>query len=446
MFQIEEVRAEIKNAFGNLPVPGADEVLNPNWEITEENEYLRETIVGRAKQNFKESIVGRTWQELTPEFLSEKWLAFSDLSAVGFRYYIQALLIHSLDYFQIMDEDEEENEWEENEWEENEDSSEEELLEDKPTAYEITHQLMRGSLSRLSPFYLLIHMEGKDDYFIERTSVFSREQYAAICSFLGLALERLPKWERFDAARALYYGWNQHPHPAQDLVKSFYYDMHHFAWPESKHPAVRQLIGQIREAFKDTPYPVEIDGNETKSQGWETPKVVMAFRGQNWRTLHPDFLMEHLYNQSPALIFLPESAFRYFIPAFIILDLMMDELDPDSDTYLDEPVRDLTHHLADDESESDEQEDEDEDFVQNEQQIIAAEAKDRKSQENRYENSWYAYAVKKFSVFSPPERRAIETYLRFALERTYQREDKIAYHRTKERCQITQALERYWSK
>lgn len=78
----------------------------------------------------------------------------------------------------------------------------------------------------------------------------------------------------------------------------------------------------IQSAFSITPSPIgqltsapDIDNDDAELE--------LAFRGANWQTLHPDFLARYY----GAISTLNEPAFRYFFPAFLIVELIGTDLD-----------------------------------------------------------------------------------------------------------------------
>ncbi len=99
------------------------------------------------------------------------------------------------------------------------------------------------------------------------------------------------------------------------------YYMHTYGYPRNysqltDKEAVR-ICHMIERRFKDTPEPSpdQIVNNPT---GYEAAKYIREFAGKQWQLLHPDFLNA---NHASVSFFSPE-AMRYYIPAYMILDLM----------------------------------------------------------------------------------------------------------------------------
>lgn len=347
---IEKVEQEIIDAFSWLEVPKRENLLSPSTDDWEEE-----------RQEIANKLLGKSWLSLEQEFLVEEWAAFCYLSAEGYRYYLPSLLTKCLANFS----------------------------EDNDLIHSTVYSL---NLSFHSLYYY-----GKDEDFEYQTSLFTSEQYKAVCSFLGLVFDTLPEL-KFLSAQALRWGWNQQTHPAQAKSKEFYQSLHNYQYPLSKDPQVRELQQQINAAFAKTPYPG--DNNLCGSDlGDEPAEYAMEFRGLNWKTLHPYFLAKN----SSALSFLTDEGFRYFLSAFLIADLIIPEIEGAwSNT---DPVFHLTHGLVEEEF------------------------------ENEDNFNWYEIATRKFSHFNQDERKAIVSYLKYcSIKDEYSRE------------RINEALENYWIK
>ncbi|HEY9651759.1 MAG TPA: DUF6714 family protein, partial [Coleofasciculaceae cyanobacterium] len=332
-YLIDQVRQEIISVFSGLFPP---EPTNLIGSFTGD-QYGEEKI--------RRELAGKSWFSLDSEFLKERWSSFCYLSAEGYCYYLPALLTNCL-----------ENLSEENE-------------------------LVHSTVFSLAPSYWHLYYQGKDKHFDYQISRFLPEQYGAVCSFLGLVFDLLPSY-RLLSAKALKWGWNKQEHPALKKCLEFYHNLHHYQYLPSSDSQIRDLSEQIQSAFDETPYPGDdrLCGSE---QGDEPAEYALEFRGLSWKTLHPDFLAYH----SASLSFFTDEGFRYFLPAYLIADLMMPELEGVRSNA--DPVFHLTHGLIEDKLD--------------------------KSSNNLTDNfDWYEIATRKFSHFNLAERKAIVAYLKYA--------------------------------
>ncbi len=263
---IDQLRNQIITAFASTsPSTPAELALLPEPAEGEERHLELE-------------LQGRPWTDLDRDFWLQWWPSFGSLLPASYRYYLQSLLLCSLD--------EPPDEWE----------------------------LIGGTLSVLTPRFRRLHDLGRDKRFEYQTSLLTPEQRAAVCSFLGVLLTE-PEW-KFRSAKALKFGWNQADHPALQQCREFYDGLHHYVYPLSEDDDRRHLIETIRDAFEKQPYPGDdqLCGSE---YGDEPAEYALEFRGLDWRTLHPRFLSYH----SAALSFFTDAAFAYFLPAFLIADV-----------------------------------------------------------------------------------------------------------------------------
>lgn len=263
----------------------------------------------------------------------------------------------------------------------------------------------------LEPDYVKICATGTDARHEYQTSLFNEEQYKLVCSFAEVWFEKSP----FQMASSLVWRWNRYEHPALDKAREFYRKMHNFEYPASSDERINALIRQIRSAFDATPYPD--DGIGELLYDPDDAEVEIEFRGVDWRHLHPDFIFKH----GCAPTFFKQQAFRYFLPAYVIADLMYWETDP---SWVDQsciehgwieasPASRLVSDFA---------------FCwgRNREEIP-----DQNSEEVQ---EAVEKATRRFSVFNQQEREAIVSYLRYQLE-----EDPTDR-------EIESALQNYWLK
>ena len=110
----------------------------------------------KTKSNASNSnCIGRPWTALDRDFWFEHWPSFGTLLPASYRYYLPSLLMLSLD--------------------------------EPPDARE----LVSGTLVILTPSFRRLHDYGRDKRFEYQTSLFSRDQQAVVCSFLGWLLAYL---------------------------------------------------------------------------------------------------------------------------------------------------------------------------------------------------------------------------------------------------------------
>ncbi len=346
-----QVQAIIDAAFPDQPIPDPQILIRDLKQRAPEEEIRRQ-------------LAGKNWRALTPEFLSEWWSSFCYLSSEGYRYYLPALLTGALQDF----------------------SEESDLL----------HSVVFG----LVPHFWFLYYEGEDRMFLDQNSSFTPDQYHAVCAFLGLVFDQLPRW-RHEAAQALHWGWNQIETPALVAANQYYHRLQQYTYPPSNDPEIATLCQEIGEAFADTPYPGD-DKLCGSSQGDEGAGYAMDFRGVTWQSAHPELL--HL--SGAAWSFLSPSGLRYFVPAFLLANLLSNE----TGFPLGAPVGNLTHYFTDT-------------------------TENRSHVENRRNSiDWRAYLVSRFAPFSQRERIAIIHYLEFQAK--YEYEDEAP--------EINQALENYW--
>ena len=349
--RLQEVRDEISRAFGDLVVPDPEKLVDEYVSLSPE---LRDRG-RRSAKTLRDDLAEKNWVQIDAAFLERRWSSFCYLSAEGYRYYLPALLTQAIDQF------------------------------------EGPGSLAHSAFFSLAPSAFHLYWNGKDEHFEKQISLFDEGQHRAVCSFLGLGLRPETQLE-YLAMKALRWGWNRFPTAAGDEVKRHYERLHGFKRePYTKEAAIQALVEKITDAFRDTPYPGDdnICGSE---MGDEPAEYGLEFRGLDWRKIHPELLA---LNYASLSFFTPE-AFRYFVPAYMISDVVEDvesAADPDFS---------LTYGLCD---------------------PADGEPKDR-IEERR------AYSMKRFEVFSPKERDAIAAYLRFKGPPKH----------------VQQALDRFWLK
>jgi hypothetical protein len=326
---------------------------------------------------------GHAWNEIDRDFWLQRCWSFRSLLPASFRYYLPSLLLHCLD--------ESPDEWE----------------------------LVSATLSILTPGFRRLLEQGRDPRFDYQTSLLTPEQQAAVCSFLGW-LFTLPEW-KYRSAKALKFGWDQIDHPALQHCREFYDNLHHYTHPPIEDAEQRHLIEAIRDAFEERAYPGD-DQLCGSDYGDEPAEYALGFRGLDWRTLHPDFLSYHY----AALSFLTDEGLAYFLPAFLIADVLGVGGNAD-------PVFHLTHGLVEEPKV---------DLTSLHPAVLEAsglEAEDldwlQESVQQPSSIDWHAYALRRFAGFNALERQAIVRYLEYRAAHTW---DFVA-------VKINAALDSYWN-
>jgi len=198
---------------------------------------------------------------------------------------------------------------------------------------------------------------------------------------------------RWLAAQALEWRFNRFETPGLTKARAFYAGHRGAPPPAQPNMGAAELAGLIRNAFSATPAPApeEMSGS---AQGPEPCEYAVEFRGRDWRGLSAEFLGRN----SAALSFFSPTAFRYFIPAYMIYHLAGAKWNAD-------PVFNLTHGFAEED----------------------------KGGEDSFD--WEDIARRKFAVFDPHERAAVAAFLAHC-----------DAHDPFEDPRIRQALASYWTK
>jgi hypothetical protein len=365
---LSQVKQAILDAFSTTPLPRADQLIAPSKGNPVQEEQIRGELAGRR------------WDSLESSFLAVRWAYFVYLSAAGYRYYLPALLLSCLNDFTP------------------------------------ANPLIHSTIYYLTPSYWGLYYRGADATFLYQTSLFSPAQRAAVLAFLELAFDELPGF-RYPSAAAIKWGWRLPGTPAAQKCDQYYAEFAHYTYPPAQDARAGELVAQIRAAFESTPYPGD-DRLCGSDQGDEPASYALEFRGLDWRTIHPDFLN---FNYA-SLSFFSKEGFRYFLPAYLVADVLGLLASGD-------PPFHLTHGLV-----ADHTADTIEALAQSGE--LSGEALELARENERHPKvDWHQYALQRLAVFSLEEKRAIVAYLRFIAER-----DDFS------RPDIEAALESYWLK
>ena len=190
--------------------------------------------------------------------------------------------------------------------------------------------LLHSVVFSLQPSWWRIYYRGADKQHEGWVAALAPPQFDLVCEFLDLAFHA---GHPFLAAEALRWGWSARDTAHHVSMHEHYARMYGHRWPRHDDAFVAALIKQIEAAFgkRTCPPGAELCGSD---QGDEPAGYALEFRGQDWRTLHPEFLA---YNHA-ATSFLSHAGFQYFLPAFLLADLH--EVESNGD-----PVFNLTHGL-----------------------------------------------------------------------------------------------------
>lgn len=391
----EQVQEQIHAAFAGLPVP------KPRKLIRHGHDYERS---GETK--IQQALAGKSWQSLTPEFLAKWWSSFGYLSPEAYRYYLPAILMAAL----------------------------QEPLND--------HNQKHTAVWMLRPSFWDLYYNGEDNELLPIQSAFTRDQYLAVCAFLGLMRHQLVGYPHI-VMQALHWGWNRYPNPELEAANAYYEMLRTFSYPDPQDPEISALLHEIRAAFAQTPYPGDdqLSGSE---QGDEPAENAMELRGIPWLTAHP-ILLARCHT---ALSFLSTDGFRYYLPAFLSADLLA--FDSVWKAHADanwesnaEPVFELTRGLYDDSKEKFDMMafpelltgviDRLEEAGFSREEALEM-LKRNREQKPTPPIDWYKYTVDRMKPFAQEERRAIIHYLE------YRAQSEAGIHSG----EIHQALERYW--
>lgn len=269
--------SELHAAFPDQPVPAESELLNPGSD----SEWCRKQM---------SAFIGRKWTELTAESL-DSW---SDcLSPRAFAYYLPARLREGLIGVDPRE----------------------------PRSYAERHRIWSTIWDlELKGTDVLVHPNFNDK--LRRFHELNRRQSAVVRDFLDFHFDRHPDFSiRFGSANAMERHWGPFGGPRADARRAFYHGVWNWQRPIAADPACESVIQSIEAAFAGTPYP---SGEQlTYRASPDEFYIELDLRGQHWRGLHPDFLLL----QQSALSFLTPDALRFFLPAFLIADLL--DLGPD---------------------------------------------------------------------------------------------------------------------
>jgi hypothetical protein len=172
-------------------------------------------------------------------------------------------------------------------------------------------------VSDLVPEFWYLYYGESDPKLRAHQRLFTDAQYRAVVAFLGKAFEG-GGYVRYCAMQALYWGWNRIKTPELASATDYYHSLRNYTYPIPDDPAVAALFQEIETAFAETPYPG--DGNICEENGFADPdfaEYATEFRGVKWQQVHPELLAR----SDASFSFFSEGAFRYYLPAALLMDL-----------------------------------------------------------------------------------------------------------------------------
>ena len=268
----KSVIAAIEAAFDAAPMPAANELTRPIDDPR-----------SRAEADlFAAKLRGRHWSTLDRDFLRRNWAAWCYLTPAAQRHYVPALLRAALEAADLSRE---------------------------PLVHSIAYIF-------LTPSAYAVYFSGRDAHFDALGALLNALQREAIRKFLHLVMQAVPN-HLYLAANALQRGWRDEGSLQTRAADAYFERLHHFAPPPVTDRRAAAVNDSIRAAFDARPCPGDDQLCDSR-QGDEPAEYALAFRKLDWRTLHPEFLLRN----HAALSFFPDAAFRHFLPAFLIADLV----------------------------------------------------------------------------------------------------------------------------
>jgi hypothetical protein len=270
MIQIEEVRSQIRAAFAEVDYP-----TEPLADVDDDSprEWVEQEIA---------PFRGLTWREVPAKTVEKCHGALGCFSPPAFRYFLPAFLLRALDTIK--------------------------------SEASCTSLLI---LTLRHPIFGVWDPTWENEYVLRQIESLDSNQRESVQAFLHAALTLATSFAtRYWAAQAMEYFWGPETGPWAKSRHDFFHAIISYQRPKAPDARRERLIQSIERAFEPTPRPPD----EQSALGWdyEVAEIQHDFRGLDWRHLHPDFLSFH----SSALSFFSPSAFRYFLPAFLIADVL----------------------------------------------------------------------------------------------------------------------------
>jgi len=309
--RVRQVRNEIAAAFPVAPPPNPAELAPPP-----------DTVPETKGQTL---FAGKSRDSLKPDFLKVNWAQLYGLSDAGRNYYLPAFLlaslgpesdktfVHAIAYMLGPD-------WPSLYYGEKE-----------PPQISYASKVKDSKLSPAAAKAVAAYLE----LLLECEERVSWETSEPVLPEMAASQNRSSEWQfKWLAAEALLWRWNRIDTPGLAKARAFQKRMTSYRVPEGKNPAEQDLLERIKTAFARTPAPAP-DDMTGSVQGTEPFEYAVQFRGLDWKTLDPDFLSRNY----ASLSFFSDAAFRYFIPAYMIQDVLGSESNAN-------PVFQLTYGLT----------------------------------------------------------------------------------------------------
>jgi hypothetical protein len=166
----------------------------------------------------------------------------------------------------------------------------------------------------LGPSAHLIARGQRDDRLEARVALLDPFQGRCAAATLAHLVERgdATPYVRWCSAIAIEHVWG-----GSDPARAFLAELRAWRRPPAPDFERELVIDHLERAFAATPAPAS-DDVRGSDQGDEPYEVELGFRGVDWRAASPMLLNVH----DAALAFLSHAAHRYFLPAFLIADVL----------------------------------------------------------------------------------------------------------------------------
>lgn len=274
---IDEVLGQIRDAFGATPRPADQDLLCRPLTNRSPDDPVHDAEIQGAEA-LRAALAGKAWPDLERAWLEEHWASFCYLSPEGHRHFLPALLTTALT---------------------------------KGASDSYRHAV---AFSLQPDWWTLYWGKGPpgSDALLD---LCPPTEQRAVAAWLGLVfdLDDACDWL---AGQSLFWVWNREDTEDLRRARAHYVHMRGWTRPGATGDA-GALIVAIEEAFADVPPPTA-DAMVDSRMDDEPAEYGMEFRGADWRRLHPDFLSRHY----ASLSFFTDAAFHYFLPAYLIADLL----------------------------------------------------------------------------------------------------------------------------
>jgi hypothetical protein len=266
-----ELQSLIASSFAAIPRPSDDAMVN--------------RASGGDAGVMSALVAGKTWDQLTQKDLVSRWSSFSYFEPAAYCYFLQALLLAALGDGETTDRD----------------LLSSAVIQIGANEYEVFHRRPSSLANRIARL--------PDD------------AYAAVVTLLTWIVKQdLSLYTRYCAVKDLKWGWARLGID-QETIERFYRPLFNYQRPRIEdneyvdHARAAEALAQrIEAAFAHTPRPALV----TSATDEESAEIALELgAAPAWQRIHPDFLELH----HASLTFLNAAGFRYFLPAYLLVDL-----------------------------------------------------------------------------------------------------------------------------